>query len=163
MSEIDYVVRDLKISQKAQFNMVELYRTLKSWLEINRYIFYERLYEDVLKKNEKSVKIKWEGHKYIDDYTKFVISISLKLTDYEIIETKKEKLVDGKISISFEATIETDYEEKWEKRPIWVFIRALSDKYFTNKKRKKFEKELKDDTYDLYNKTKTFLNLYKFT
>ena len=163
MAEIDYVIRDLKISQRAQFNMIELYKTLKSWFEINRYNFFEKEYEDTIKKQKKSVKIRWEGQKEIDDYTRLIIKVILKLDNYEIIETKKEKIVDSKILVSFESSIESDYEERWEKKPIWKFIRSVSDKYFTAKKREMFEKELKEDTYDIFNKIKTFLNLYKFS
>lgn len=163
MSETDFIIKELKISQRTQFNMIELYKTLKSWLEINRYDFFEKEYEEVKKKSQNSVKIKWEGQKAIDDYSLFVIEIKLKLDNYEIIETKKEKLVDGRLTLSFTSKIVSDYEEKWEKSPIWQFLRAVSDKYFTEKKRKMFEKELKDDTHDIFNRTKTFLNLYKFS
>lgn len=163
MSEQDYIVKELKISQSAQFNMIELYKTLKAWFEINRYGFFEKDYEDVIKKQRKSVKIVWEGQKEIDDYTRYVIMVKLKLDNYQIIEAKREKIVDGKITISFESLIESDYEEKWEDRPIWKFIRSVSDKYFTAKKRGKFEKEVEEDTRDLFHRVKTFLNLYKFS
>ena len=163
MSEKDYVVRELKISQGAQFNMIELYKTLKTWFEINRYSFFEKSYEDITKKQIKSVKITWEGQKEVDDYTRYVIEIKLKLDNYEIVQTQKEKLVDGKITLSFESFIESDYEKKWEDKPIWKFIRSVSDKYFTAQKKVRFEKEVEEDTRDIFHKTKTFLNLYKFS
>ncbi|MFH1376204.1 MAG: hypothetical protein ABIH25_01065 [Candidatus Woesearchaeota archaeon] len=163
MSEVDYIIRDLKISQRAQFNMIEFYKTIKSWFEINRYDFYERDYQEVQKGKKKNVKITWIGEKEINDYSKLVIKVNIKLDNYEIIENTKEKLVDGKLSISFESLVESDYEKKWEISPIWQFIRSVSDKYFTEKKRKMFEKELHNDTYDICTKVKTFLNLYKFS
>ena len=61
MSEIDYVIRGLNISQKSQFNLIELYKTLKYWFEINGYSFFEREYEDVVKSGKKTVSIKWEA------------------------------------------------------------------------------------------------------
>ena len=162
MSEIDHIVRDLTISQKAQFNLVELYKTLKYWFEINGYSFFEREYEDTIKGDKKDVKIKWEGSKPIDDYSKFYVSLSFKIKNYEIVETSKEKIVEGELNISINSDIETDYEQKWENKPIWKFLRGVSDKFFTERRRKIYEKELKDDTYDLFNKIKSFLNLYKF-
>ena len=162
MSEVDHIIEDLAISQKTQFNLVELYNSLKHWFEINGYSFFERTYDDIVKKDKKDVKIKWEGSKIMDDYTKSYINVLFKIKDYEIVESPKEKLVEGNLSISFDADIETDYEEKWTHSPIWRFLRGVSDKYFTEKKRNIYEKELKEDTYDLYNKTKSFLNLYKF-
>ena len=73
--EIEHIVKELSISQKAQFNLVELYRTLKHWFEINGYSFFEREYEDLIKSGKKNVTIKWEGSKSIDDYSKFYIFI----------------------------------------------------------------------------------------
>jgi len=160
--EIDHIVTDLSISHKAQFNLIELYKTLKYWFEINGYSFFEKEYEDVIKSGKKDVIIKWEGSKPIDDYSKFCVYLKFKVKDYEIVETPKEKIVEGALNLSFGSYILTDYEEKWEHKPIWKFLRAVSDKFFTERKRKIYEKELKDDTYDLFNKTKSFLNLYKF-
>ena len=162
MSEIDNIIKDLKINQKAQFNLIELYKALKYWFETNGYLFFEREYEDIVKKTKKDVKIKWEGLKKIDDYSKFIIRVIFKIKNYEIVETEKEKLVDGSLAISFEAEIETDYEERWEHRPIWKFLRGVSDKFFTEKRRKIYERELTEDVYDIFHRTKSFLNLYKF-
>ena len=160
--EIDHVVKDLIINQKTQFNLIELYKTLKYWFEINGYSFFEKEYEDIVKSGKKDVVIKWEGSKPIDDYSKFYVYLKFKVKDYEIIETTKEKIIEGSLKISFSSDILTDYEERWENKPIWKFLRGVSDKFFTERRRKIYEKELKDNTYDLFNKTKSFLNLYKF-
>ncbi len=162
MSETDHIVKDLILSRKAQFNLVELYKSLKYWFEVNGYVFFEKEYEDVVKGGKKSVTIKWEGTKKINDYSKIVLSVSLKIKDYEIVETKKEKLVDCSLKVSIDGDLESDYEEKWEDRPIWKFLRAVSDRFFTEKKRNMLETMIKDDSYDIFNKTKSFLNLYKF-
>jgi len=162
MSEVDSIVKDLKINQKAQFNLIELYKTLKYWLETNGYSFFEKEYEDIIKKTKKNVNIKWVGSKKIDDYSKLIIRVTFKIKNYEIVETEKEKLVSGSLSISFKSDIETDYEERWEHRPIWKFLRGVSDKFFTEKRRGIYEKELTEETYDLFHRTKSFLNLYKF-
>ena len=84
------------------------------------------------------------------------------MKDYEIIETKNEKLVDCSLNMSLEGNIESDYEEKWEDKPIWRFLRAVSDRFFTEKRRNMYENMVKDDAYDVFNKAKSFLNLYKF-
>ena len=93
--EIEHVVKELSLSQKAQFNLVELYRTLKHWFEINGYSFFEREYEDLIKSGKKNVTIKWEGSKNIDDYSKFYIFIKFNIKNYELVDTPKEKLIEG--------------------------------------------------------------------
>ena len=162
MPECDYVIRDLVIKQKASFNMIELYNTLKEWFRLKGYILYEKEYDDKIKNNKKDTKIKWEATKAIDDYTLFTIELSMKISDYKIISTKKEKLVDGSLKMEFKSYIETDFEEKWESNPLLKFIRGIYDKVMNTEKRKKYEKTLNENTHEAYNKTKFFLNMYKF-
>jgi hypothetical protein len=71
-------------------------------------------------------------------------------------------MVEGDLKMAFEADLETDYEEKWEKNAIFKFFRAISDKYLTTSKMEKYENELKEDTHDIFNRTKSYINLQKF-
>ncbi len=164
MAEADWIIRgdNLVIQKKAQFNMIDLYRTLKAWFDLNGYIFHEKEYEDTIRKDKKSVAIKWAGQKYIDNYTRLVIELSITLKKYEIIETKQGKTVEGALTIKYEAYIETDYEERWENSPFLKFTRGIFDKFIATGKRERQEKEIKDDTYDIFNRTKSYLNLQKF-
>ena len=98
----------------------------------------------------------------MDDYTKIEIKAEIDLKDYEIIEGKSEKLTNGKLNLKFKSMMVTDYEERWDKKPFLKLLRAISDKYFMANKFSVYKKEIKNDTYDVYNKTKSFLNLQKF-
>jgi len=162
MAEEEPVVDDLSISHKSEFNMIELYHTLKDWFEINKYNFYERDHEETVSNGKKSLKIKWRGLKDADDYTRYRIDVSISLSNYEIKTQDKEKLTEGNLSLGFSSRIIEDYEERWSKGPFSRFFRDLADKFFKTNKREMFKKELKNDTYDIYTKAKSFLNLHKF-
>jgi hypothetical protein len=162
MSEIDFIVKDLEIKQKAKFNMIELYRTLKEWFEHQGYTLFEKEYNDIFNKNKRDLKIKWEAHKEIDDYAKFVIGIDIKIKDYKILTTKTEKLVEGNLNMEFEAQIESDYEDKWDSNSLQLFFRGIYDKLINATKRERNEKKLSDNVHEVFNKTKFFLNMYKF-
>ena len=43
------------------------------------------------KNKKKSVKIKWQGIKKIDDYSQLVLDIAININNYELLETEKEK------------------------------------------------------------------------
>ena len=45
MAEKDMIVRGISIKYNAPFNMIDLYNSLKSWFEINKYTFYEISYD----------------------------------------------------------------------------------------------------------------------
>lgn len=162
MPEVDRIVMDLAITKKAKFSMIDLYRTLKAWFDLHEYSFFEREYEDVIKKDKKSVMLKWRGKKWIDDYSAFRINLKFTLKNYETIKTKQGKLVEGDLKITFNAEIETDYEAKWENKPVLKFTRGFFDKFVATSKRERYEKELKEDTHDIFNRTKSYLNLQKF-
>ncbi len=164
MVEADWIIRgdNLVIQKKAQFSMIDLYRTLKAWFDLHGYVFHEKEYDDVVRGDKKSVTIKWAGQKYLDNYTRLILELSISLKDYEIIETKQGKTVEGALKIKYEAYIETDYEERWSNSPIYKFVRGVFDKFLATGRRERYEKEIKEDAHDIFNRTKSYLNLQKF-
>ena len=162
MAEKDIIVPGLKIKQSAKTNFPELCESIKAWYELNRYSFFEFSHDEKIIEGKKSVSLNYQGLKEIDDYYKFQLDTSIKLPNYEIIKGEKEKLTQGEISFTFKAILICDYEDKWDKKPVMKFLRAISDKFFTKNKRDSYEKEIENDAYDLYAKVKSFLNLEKF-
>lgn len=158
MPEQDYVVPGIVLEQYAKFDIKELYTIMHDWLVQRGYDFLEKQY--VEEKND--IKAKWDAEKKIDDYTKFVIKISLKISNVQEVETPKRKLKQGDINIKFESYIQRDYEETWEKRPTHKFFRGLFDKYVVKGKFEDYEKKLKEETYHFYEDVKAFLKMPKF-
>jgi hypothetical protein len=162
MAEKVAIIPGLVIKQNAQFNMIDFYHSLKAWFELNRYNLVETQYEEKTVNAKKNLSIKWTGTKEIDDYTQFEVGVGISLGNYEIISTEKEKLASGALKIKFSSKMVTDYEDKWSNKPFMKFMRDVADKYFSTEKSEVYKKELKNDTYDIYNKAKSFLNLQKF-
>ncbi len=160
MSEIDYVVKDLIIDKEGKLNVQQLYKTLRAWFNANKYFILEKEYKDVLKIGSTELNIVWEAIKKADDYTK--LKIRVVLTGSDIKKTESNNIVEGSMNIKFESLLETDYEDKWERTPLFKFIRALFDKFGKESTRSSYENELKEATYDLHNKVKSFLSLEKF-
>ena len=164
MGETDHIIKELIISKKAQFSMIDLYKTLRSWFDLHEYQFYEKEYNEEIKSNKKNIKIVWTGIREIDEYTRFKINITIDLKNYNILEHKNGKYVHGDLNLKFSADIETDYEPRWwEDSPFVKFFRSVVNKYVVASKREKLEKEIKDDCHDIFNRTKTYLNLQKFS
>jgi len=62
----------------------------------------------------------------------------------------------------FDGYVETDYENRWENKPIFYFLRALIDKYIYRIYTDKFESMLVADVHHLHTRIKSFLNLYRY-
>jgi len=160
MSEIDYIVQDLIIEKEGKLNVQQLYKTLRAWFNANKYFILEKEYKDILKTGSSDLNISWEAIKKADDYTK--LKIRVMLTGSEIKKTESNNIVEGNMNIKFESLLETDYEDKWEGNPLFKFVRSLFDKFGKESTRSSHENDLKEATYDLYNKIKSFLSLEKF-
>ncbi|MEW6062797.1 MAG: hypothetical protein AB1571_00290 [Nanoarchaeota archaeon] len=156
MAEIDYVVRELILSQKAAVDIISLYRVFKNWFKNNRYDLLEREYENI-KQEALSTKIKFDANKSLDEYTKANIRVTLSIKDYE----ESGRVVKGAVELKFESSLNIDYEERYENRPLIKFFRALYDKIIAREKFSGYEEEVKNDTYSLYNEIKAFLNLHR--
>ena len=161
-TERDLIIKELKIKQKAQFNMVELYHTIKAWFDINKYSVHETEHEERIDNGKKLLLIKFRGFKEIDDYTKFQIDYAITVKDYELTEGDKEKLMDGNFGTAMKGLIITDYEDNWGKSPVIKFIKGVADKFYSANKRERERKDIENDCYDLHHKVKSFLNLHKF-
>ena len=86
--------------------------------------------------------------------------------DYEriIIEKdgKKVKMQEGKIIFIFDGILETDYEHRWESKPIFYVMRTVFEKYVYTPFISGFERGVKEDLMGLKNNVKAFLNLTKY-
>jgi hypothetical protein len=82
------------------------------------------------------------------------------MTDVEVEENgKKVKTNKGDLKITFDADLERDYEETWEKQPFWKFMRAVYDKYIMRTTADEYEDKLFAKTQSLVEQVKAFLNL----
>ena len=164
MSEIEFVVpvnKPLKIVEDAVFNMHDLYKHIRSWLDSHSYITFEKQYNDWMKESGRSADIKLATWRKVDDYTKYNIDIKIKFKNLKEVETKSGILNKGEVSIKIESYIEKDYEGRWDKNFMSKFMRALYDHFFIREKIDGYKKELLDDSYDFYNEVKAFLGLHR--
>ena len=158
MSEIDYVLKNIKVTEKdTQIDFKKFYQFLNKLLVDNGYFVMEKEYINKLKDDIKNKSIRLNAVKRMDDYSRFFISIRLKLLDAVEVEGEKELFYHGDVSLNFECYIEKDYNNKWEKNAILKFLRTIYDYVFLRSVFTEYEKQIKEETYDIFNKTKNYL------
>jgi hypothetical protein len=145
------------------FSYRDLYNFCYAWLKNEGYKLSEDEYLEKVAGSSKEVKIKWKASKKVTDYYKNVIEMKwhiLGLTDAEVVENGKTiKTQKGEVKIVFEATLERDYEDNWDKRPFWKIMRAIYDKYIMRTTQDEFERKLMEKTISYIEEVKAFLNL----
>lgn len=167
MSEKKLVIDQLKLNYQGLFEVNELFKAVDAW-------FYEKGYDKYEKKNEEQVLptgreivLELRPWKKITDYAKNEIRVRMFMHNIKEVEIEKDgtkvKLNQGEIQIIFDGYMETDYENKWENKPLFFFIRTLFDKYIYRGYTSKFEGNLVDDVHDLHTRIKAFLNIYRYS
>lgn len=166
MSEKRLIIDQLRLNYSGLFNLGDMFRTIDAW-------FYEKGYDRHEKKNEEQilpsgrfVEIELRPWKKTTDYAKNEIRLRIFVKDMKDVEVEKDgvklRLQQGDIHMIFDAFLETDYENRWESKPMFYFFRALFDKFVFRVYTDKYEGVLVNDTHDLYNRIKAFLNLYRY-
>jgi len=164
MAEIEFVVpvnKALRVVQDATFNMHDLYKHIRSWVDAHSYITFEKEYRDWMRDTGRSSSVKLATWKKVDDYVKYHIDIRIKFKDLKEVETKSGLMNKGEVTVKIDSFIEKDYENKWEHNFMTRFMRALNDYFFMSSKLDRYKKELLDDSYDVFNEVKSFLGIHK--
>ncbi|MBD3248975.1 hypothetical protein GF336_02940 [Candidatus Woesearchaeota archaeon] len=166
MSEKKLVVDQQKLTYEGLFDLKGLYRVMDQW-------FYDKGYDKEEIKNEqkelatgKTVYLEMRPYKKTTDYFKNIIRIRMQCTNVKDVEVEKAGktiiINQGKVRIVFDCYLESDYEDKWESKPFFFFLRTIFDKYIFRSYFNKFEKWLLADFYDLHSTIQRFLNLYRY-
>ncbi len=157
MSEKDIIVPKLVLKAVTVFDIKAFYKILKNWFSEFGYNVKEEEFTSVI--NE-GTEIKWEASRFVDDYTKFIIKTTIKFNNVKYVETKKGKMTQAEVNVKLVSLIESDYQERWEK-PTTKFLRGVYDKFIQSDKVGDYRKELINDTNNVFNEIKAYLNLQK--
>ena len=167
MAERRIIVEGLKLNYKGLFKATELYQLIDNWLREKGYDKREIRNQEHATKEGKYIELEMEPWKKITDYANTKIRLEIKMlnvTETAVnVDGKKVNMNMGKIHIRFDGYLETDYEHRWENRPVYLFIRTLMDKFIYSSYTHQFEGELAENIGQLYDVIKGFRNLYKLT
>ena len=165
MSERKIVVDTLRLTYQGLFHLNELYRIIDKWLREKGYDKYERKNFEHIYKDGKQVEVELEPWKKFTDYAKCSIKMNMLFTGVKdvvvTIDGKKRNLNQGKVMITFLGILETDYEHRWEKKAILYFLRSIFDLWIYKVNTDKFEAFIAEDTNQLYQRIKSYLNLHR--
>ena len=165
MSEREVVIDKMRLTYEGLFDVVELYKLIDRFLKEKGYDKRERHNSERVTAEGKFIELELEPWKKITDYAMNVIKLRIVMNDVKDVIVKKDnvkvKLNKGKVKMVFDAYIETDYENRWEGKPLFFFMRTILDKFIFKPYTEGIRKNVMDDANHLYNKIKAFLNLYK--
>ena len=157
-------VDNLRLSYEGAFVANDLFRTIFTYLYDKGYDqkpIKEAQYDTPTGKAMEWNAAPW---KKITDYIRLEPNIRVIITDMvkkEMIVGKKKVLVDhGKVLIIINWYMETDYDMRFEDRPMFLFMRALYDKWVFKEYYQRYEVICTDHANQLYALMRRLLNTY---
>lgn|SRR5574342_50466 len=167
MAERNIVVDKERLDYQGVFDAKELFKVMQNWATDKGYWLIEKKHGETTKPEGKVVDMDFEPFKKYTDYAKSVIKIKAQFQDMKDVvverDGKKVKLQEGKIVMIFDGILETDYEGRWEGKPLFFVLRNVFEKYVYTPFVSGFERGVKEDVMALKNNVKSYLNLSRFT
>ncbi len=166
IAEVDIIVDKLRLQYEGLFSVKELYFSIDEWLEERNYDRREIKHVERVSPEGKYIEFEMMPWKKYTDYAKSEIKIRLIMSDIVEVEIEKDgskvKLNKGKIKVVLDGLLTTDYENRWESKPMFYFIRTIFDKYFYKPFTVGYQNNVSGDVKELYTHLKAFLNLYRY-
>jgi hypothetical protein len=162
MAEKNTVFKEA-IKHKGYWNFAELYGFCFDFLKDEGFTIKEKAYTEKISGGGKEIIIQWDSGKKVTDYFKNHIKVDwhiLGMKDAEVeIEGKKETTNKGEVKITVEGMLEKDYEDKWEGKAFWKFLRGIYEKYVIRTTIDEYEDRLVDVNLKFVSELKAFLQL----
>jgi len=166
MVEKKILIDEESMEYEGLFNFFELYSIIDEFLKLKGYDKFEPLNEEQVYPEGKDIHIIFTPKKWHTDYIRKAMKVELLLSHIKDVETEidnvKVKLNQGKVRIMFSGFLETDWEGRWEQRPLYYLIRTMFDKFIYRKHTHDFEMEIISDVNELKAKMGAYLNLNRF-
>jgi len=167
MTERHLIVDQLKLSYEGLFDLAELYRLIDGWFYDKGWDKYEHINQEQITPDGRQIRLVLEPWKSITDYFKLIIRIKANFTNVKDVEVEKDgrqiKVNQGEIKITFDGYVVSDRRGLWNDKPFYWFISILFNKYVFKEHYNKSERWLLSDVDELYQKIKSFLNVYRYS
>lgn len=151
------------IKKKGLWNFKEFYNFCFEWFQSEGYILTESKYQDKMQEAGQEIVIEWLGWRKITDYFKFEIKVEWHIlgmkTEEAEREGKKVKTNKGELEVKVTGQLVRDYENRWELKPFWKFLRGVYERYVIRTTVDEYEDRLIEDTLKFIGQVKSFLEL----
>ncbi|MBI2131041.1 hypothetical protein HYU10_04705 [Candidatus Woesearchaeota archaeon] len=165
MGNLRIIVDHEKIEYTGPFSAKDLFRHITAWVKEKGFDFKQE--KDFEHHTNEGIQIEWQGApwKKITDYAQYMFKIRIvghNINKIDVVkDKKKQKVENGKIEITIDSYLLTDYDSYWDSTPILQFIRTIFDKFVHKVYTENFEQRLVHDTNTLTNSIKQLLNIYR--
>ena len=166
MSEKRLAIDGLELNYKGLFDIHDLLKEIDKVTSAKGYVKEEKRRAETVRPEGKEFSMELRPIKQKTEYEALMIKMRINITnmkDVEVVmDNVKTKLNEGNINIIFDAWTTTDYEFRWEKKPLYWLLRNIFDRVIYKFHIDKYMSELIDDCHFIHNNIKSHLELHHF-
>ena len=167
MSEKKLLIDGLELHYEGLFDLKGLLDAIDKYIHERGYSKSEKRRHEKVTPSGKEFSMELRPTKIKTEYFALMIKIRINITNLQEVEVLKDevptKLNKGNIVMLFDAWATSDLKWRWEKKPLFYFLRILADKFiYKFRVEDKFFGEVIEDTHFLHTNIKAYLELHKY-
>ena len=166
MPEREIVVDKDKITYEGLFHAKEVVQLIKDFARDKGLEYGEPKHTESVLPEGRFIELEIKLDRNITDYAKkvYMLKIQMHNVTEKVVERakKKQKVHHGKVLVTMDGILETDYEKRWEVKPVFYLVRVLFERYVYSPYMNQFREEIRKDLKHLKDNIGAYLNLYKF-
>jgi hypothetical protein len=167
MVELYTTVAGEQISFEGLFTMEDLFRIIDKYFRMKGFDKKLIFDEEFQTPTGKYFHIKAEYYKKVDSYIRMQTRMWLYINNYHPVEKEVEgnkiKTAHGKISMTFDAFLQTEYFKLFpDSKPFYFLFKVFYEKYMASSRILYWDKVSKHVINELKTEVSSYLNLNKF-
>ncbi len=163
MAEHKLVYTPKKVKYSGLFSVAEVHKFLMNWFSNQNYDMVEELTEEQVLENGKQITYDYRPYKKFSDFAKSVIYIKVEFDNVQEVKVEIDKVTKkmnkGDITFTITGYVETDYENKWETKPFYYFLKVVFEKFVLGSHRHYYESYVNKHCKLIIEEFKAHLNL----
>ena len=162
----DLVINSRELKYKGIFRIDELFAATNTALEAREYEKREKKTEETVTDKGRKIYVELRPYKMKSSYVTLMIKIKFILDNItetvEEVKGQTKKFQQGDVLVIFDAWSLTDYEHRWEMKPLIYFLKGFIRKFlYKFPLEENFRAELVVDTAYIYAQIKKMLRSYR--
>ncbi|MDP3734499.1 MAG: hypothetical protein Q8R37_04680 [Nanoarchaeota archaeon] len=160
--EKNLVVNNKELNYKGIFRSDELFSVINKALTVRGYEQREKKTEELVTESGRRTSLELRPFKAKANYIFYMIKIKILLDNVTEAREDQQKYLKGEVSISFDSWLMTDYQHRFDIKPVLYFLKGVISKYFYKfPLEEKFPSELRSDTDYIYHQISSLLKSYQ--
>ena len=165
MAEKKLIIDGLELHYKGLFDVNLLLKEIDKVIAERGYVKAEKRRAEIVTSTGKEFSMELRHIKEKTEFFELMIKMRIRITELKDADVVKEgikkKMNKGNVQIIFDAWTTTDYESRWEQKPLFYFLRNLVERIIGKIHTEKYLGELSNDCHYMHDNIKAYLKLFK--